>query len=92
MALHRRRGRLRAAFAPHLARGLFGGLLAGAAYSIVIWAMSLGPMAHIIALRETSVVLAAMIGTVLLKEPFGGRRIAAAAVVASGAVLLNTGF
>ena len=92
VALHRRRGRLRAAFAPIFARGLFGGLLAGTAYSIVIWAMSLGPMAHIIALRETSVILAAMIGTLLLKEPFGGRRIAAAAVVASGAVLLNAGF
>lgn len=91
-AVWRRRGRLRATFMPNLAKGLFGGLLAGTAYSIVIWAMSLGPMAHIVALRETSVLLAAAIGTLVLKEPFGRHRIAAAAVVASGAVLLNAGF
>lgn len=91
-ALWRRRGRIRASFAPVMKPGLIGGALAGLAYGIVIWAMSLGPMAHIIALRETSVVIAALIGTLLLKEPYGRQRVAAAAVVAGGAVLLNAGF
>jgi drug/metabolite transporter (DMT)-like permease len=90
-ALWRRRGRWQSAFRPYLRRGLFGGLLTGAAYGTVIWCMSLGPMAHIVALRETSVLIAAAIGTLLLKEPFGRHRIAAAAVVAAGAVLLNVG-
>lgn len=90
-AIWRRRDRLRAAFGPQLKVGLFGGLLTGTAYGIVIWAMSLGPMAHIIALRESSVLIAAAIGTLLLKEPFGRNRIAAAAAVAGGAVLLNAG-
>ena len=90
-ALWRRRDRLAAAFGPQLKVGLAGGLLTGAAYGIVIWAMSLGPMAHIIALRESSVLIAAAIGTLLLKEPFGRNRIAAAAAVAGGAVLLNAG-
>jgi drug/metabolite transporter (DMT)-like permease len=35
--------------------------------------------------------MAAAIGALVLKEPFGRRRIAAAAVVAGGAVLLQTG-
>jgi len=41
------------------------------------------------ALRETSVIVAAGIGTVVLGEPFGRRRIAAACMVALGAVLLQ---
>ena len=71
--------------------GLIGGTLAGSAYAIAIWAMSQGPMAHVVALRETSVIMAALIGALVLKEPFGPRRIAAACVVTLGAVLLQTG-
>ncbi len=87
----RRRGRVRAAFAPRLRRGLLGGTLAGLAYTTVIWAMSLGPLAHIVALRETSVLIAAAIGTLVLAEPFGRHRIVASAVVAAGAILLQVG-
>ncbi len=89
--LWRRRGRVVAAFKPHLKAGIIGSLLSGLAYGIVIWAMSVAPMAHVVALRETSVVIAAIIGTRLLREPFGRKRIAAAAVVAAGAVLMETG-
>ncbi len=90
-AVWRRRGRVVAAFKPHLKAGAIGSLLSGLAYGIVIWAMSGAPLAHVVALRETSVVIAALIGTRLLREPFGRKRIAAAAVVAAGAVLLETG-
>ena len=48
-----------------------------------------GGMAQVSALRETSVILAALIGTRLLGEPFGGRRVLAAAVVAVGVALLQ---
>jgi drug/metabolite transporter (DMT)-like permease len=41
------------------------------------------------AVRETSVVLAAYLGTRVLGEPFGRRRVATAAVVAAGVVLLQ---
>jgi drug/metabolite transporter (DMT)-like permease len=40
-------------------------------------------------LCETSVVIAALIGTRLLGEPFGPARIAAAAAVAAGVVVLQ---
>jgi uncharacterized membrane protein len=45
--------------------------------------------AHVSALRETSVVIAALIGTVVLGEPGAVARIAAAAVVAAGVIVMN---
>ncbi|MGH6945845.1 MAG: EamA family transporter [Kiloniellales bacterium] len=85
----RRRGRIAAAFRPHLLRGAAGGVVATTAYGIVIWAMGQGPIAHVVALRETSVIIAAGIGTLLLGESFGRQRILAAALVAAGAIALN---
>ena len=89
--LWRRRGRVWASFAPNLMLGSFGGLIAGISYGIAIWAMGIGPIAHVVAVRETSVIIGAAIGTLVLKESFGPRRIAAATVVAIGAILLNLG-
>lgn len=86
-----RRDRLRAALSSSWVSGLVGGVVASISYGIAIWAMSLGPMAHVTALRETSVLIAALIGTRLLGEPFGLRRILAAAIVAAGAVTLQFG-
>ena len=89
--LWRRRGRVAQVVRAHIKLGLIGGTVGGISYSIAIWAMGVGPIAHVVAIRETSVLFAAAIGAFLLKEPFGAYRIAAAAVVASGAVLLNLG-
>ncbi|MEM7172671.1 MAG: EamA family transporter [Pseudomonadota bacterium] len=86
-----RRHDLKGAFAPNLKNGLAGGLIAGLAYGIVIWAMGQAPMAHVVALRETSVIIAALIGTRLLGEPFGRSRLLAATIVVIGAALLNSG-
>ncbi|HTF35174.1 MAG TPA: EamA family transporter [Myxococcota bacterium] len=85
-----RRGRVWASFRPHLATGLPGGAVAALAYGIVLWAMRHGRIAHVAALRETSVVVAAGIGTVVLGEPFGRRRVVAACLVAAGAALLQS--
>ena len=84
-----RRGRLAETLASSWAGGSTTGALQFAAYALVIWAMSLGTMAAVSALRETSVIFAAAIGTLILKERFGARRIAAAALVASGIVLMR---
>jgi drug/metabolite transporter (DMT)-like permease len=70
-------------------RAALGGIVGAAAYSIVVWAMSISPLAWVAALRETSVVAAAAIGARLLGEPFGARRIAAACVVACGVILVS---
>lgn len=58
-------------------------------YGLAIFALSLGAMAHVSALRETSVVIAALIGTLVLKEPFGRIRIAAALLVAAGVTTIQ---
>jgi drug/metabolite transporter (DMT)-like permease len=85
-----RRGRRLLEIAPRdLRNGLAGGAISMAAYGCVIWALGQGPMAHVVALRETSVILAALLGTLFLGEPFGRRRIAAACTVAAGAALLQ---
>ena len=70
-------------------RGMIGGVVANVGYGIAIYALVLGPMAHVAALRETSVLFGALIGTLLLGEPFGRRRVAAAAVIVIGLVLMN---
>ncbi len=87
--IHRRRGRIRAALAPVWKKGLIGGLGAGISYAIAVWAMTLAPLAQVVALRETSVIAAAVIGTLFLGESFGRRRISAAVLVACGAALLR---
>ncbi len=66
-----------------------GGLASSAAYGLVIYAMSLGPMALVSSLRETSVIIAALIGTLLLREPFGRQRIIAAALVVLGVIFIR---
>jgi drug/metabolite transporter (DMT)-like permease len=70
-------------------RGVIGGTIANVGYGIAIYALVLGPMAHVAALRETSVLFGALMGTLLLGEPFGVRRVAAAFVIVSGLVLMN---
>ncbi|MCW5748135.1 MAG: EamA family transporter, partial [Alphaproteobacteria bacterium] len=52
-------------------RGAAGGAVATLGYGIAIWALSQGPMAHVAALRETSVLFGALMGTFLLGERFG---------------------
>lgn len=73
----------------HWRHGLAGGALSLAAYWLVIWALTLGPMGPVAALRETSVIFAAVIGAVFLRESFGRFRIAAAGLVAVGILLLR---
>ena len=66
-----------------------GGVASATAYGLVIYAMSLGAMAVVSSLRETSVIFAAIIGAMFLREPFGAARIRAAALVAVGIVLMR---
>jgi drug/metabolite transporter (DMT)-like permease len=87
--LWQRRGRFIATARATLWRGLGGGVVLGLGYGIVIWAMQRAPMAHVSALRETSVILATVIGATLLHEPFGRRRALAAVLVAGGNALLH---
>lgn len=87
-----RRGR--AAFI-HLQRrwllSLLGSVLTMGSYGIVLWAMTIASIPAVAALRETSVIFAAILGAWLLKERMGRWRIAGALLVALGAMTIRWG-
>lgn len=66
-----------------------GGVVSLVAYGIVIFAMTFGAMGSVSALRETSVVFAALIGRFFLRERLSAWRIAACVVVAIGALCIG---
>ena len=68
----------------HWGRAALGGACSLAAYGIALWAMTKAPIALVAVLRETSVIFAAAIGALLLKEKFTRRRL-----FATGAVMLG---
>jgi drug/metabolite transporter (DMT)-like permease len=67
---------------------LTGGIVSIVAYGIVIWAIQYDAMGVVSALRETSVLYAAIIGRFFLKEKLTARRIASCLAIATGAACL----
>ena len=82
------RGKPPAYTARQTAMALTGGLVSILAYGIVIWAMQFDAMGVVSALRETSVVWAALIGRVFLKEKLSARRVTSCLAIAAGAACL----
>jgi len=70
---------------------LLGGGASIGSYTIALWAMTRAPVASVAALRETSVLFAALIGTWLLKERFGMQRAVGTAVIVGGVMALRFG-
>jgi drug/metabolite transporter (DMT)-like permease len=68
---------------------ILGGWVSLIAYGIVIWAMNHGPMGPVSALRETSILFAALIGKYGFKEELGARRITSCLAIALGAACLG---
>lgn len=67
---------------------LVGGVAQKLTYTFVLAAVRLAPVGYVTALRETSVILAVLIGWRVLGEAQGRRRIAASSVVLGGVILL----
>jgi drug/metabolite transporter (DMT)-like permease len=87
------RGR-RAMFAVPMAeagKAASGGAISLLAYGAIIWAMQTSPMGAVSALRETSVVFAALLGAAFLGERLTGLRIAACCIIAAGAACVGWG-
>ncbi|TIP43563.1 EamA family transporter [Mesorhizobium sp.] len=80
---------------PVLARdwkaGVYTGVLSGAAYWIVMWAMTKAPIASVAALRETSILFALMISVFALGEKMTAWRGAAVLSIVAGVVTLRLG-
>jgi phosphonate utilization associated putative membrane protein len=66
-----------------------GAIASMVSYSIALWAMTKAPVATIAALRETSVLFAALIGTWFLKEAFTKRRAVGTVAIVAGAIFLR---
>lgn len=62
-------------------------LIAMCSYGIAVWALSQGSIGRLAVLRETSVLFAAILGSVVLKEPFGLRRVFSAVLIVIGFLL-----
>jgi drug/metabolite transporter (DMT)-like permease len=70
--------------------GILGGLVSMTAYGLVLYAKNFAPLGAVSALRETSVIFAALIGFVFLKEGNWARRLGAAILMAGGVALIGT--
>ncbi len=82
---------VRPALGPLMLRGVIGGLVAFSSFGAIMLATRLGKVGEAAVLRETSTVFAALIGWLVLKESVGPRRIALMALIALGAVIVETG-
>lgn len=68
---------------------LLGGAGTLGAYGLALWAMTVAPLAAVAALRETSILFAALIARFFLSERIGGKRALAITAIAAGAVLMR---
>lgn len=66
-----------------------GGGASFTAYLLVVWAFTQAPIAHVTALRETSIVFALLIGVGVLNERLSLAKVASTAITITGAILLR---
>jgi drug/metabolite transporter (DMT)-like permease len=69
---------------------LVAGVASAGSYALALEALQLAPAAPVAAVRETSVVIAAALAWIVLKESVGTVRLAGAALVVAGIALLGT--
>lgn len=81
----------RPSLGPLAVRGISGGVIAVFSFGAIMLATRLDKVGEAAVLRETSAVFAAIIGWLVLRETVGPRRIALIALIALGAVIVETG-
>ncbi len=89
--LWRRWQAARGELAPLFLRGLFGSVIVYISFGAIFLATRLDKVGEAAALRETSVIFAALLGWLFLKEKIGPVRSLLMVVIASGAVLVEIG-
>lgn len=65
------------------------GIMSATGYTIVLWAMTVAPVALVSATRETSVLFAAVIGVTLMREKMGVRQWLSAFTIVAGLIALR---
>lgn len=86
--LYRRRNAFHTIDRKSLLLGLIGGLGAVTAYGLVIYAKTIAPLGAVSAVRESSVIIAALIGLFIFHERPWPVRIVSAVIVAGGVIAL----
>jgi drug/metabolite transporter (DMT)-like permease len=81
----------RPALGPLVLRGYVGGFVAILSFGSIMLATRLDKVGEAAILRETSVVFAALIGWLVLKEKVGPRRVMLMCLIALGAVIVELG-
>jgi drug/metabolite transporter (DMT)-like permease len=87
-ALATRRGRVVSQWRSAWGRTLVSGLLGLASFSVFMWALARAQVGAVTALRETSIIFAAIVGTLVLKERMTRSRAASTLLVAAGAAAI----
>jgi uncharacterized membrane protein len=87
-ALATRRGAALRSWAAAPGRTLASGVLGVISFSVFMWALGQAPVGQVSALRETSVLFAALIGALVLGERATWKRYAAALAVAAGVAII----
>lgn len=87
----RRREAMRRHWAQHRGGVLVIALLSPLAYILVLYALTYTPVAYVAPLRETSVLLSVLAGSLLLGEGHLRQRLGWAAVILTGMVILISG-
>lgn len=67
----------------------FAGVLMRGGYMIVLYAMSIAPVSYILALRQVSVVIGALMGVIFLKESYGRVRVLGSFIIFLGVFILG---
>jgi len=74
---------------PRATLGSCGAIASLGSYGIALWAMTKAPVATVAALRETSVLFAALLGSCFLKEAFTLQRALATLMMLAGVIALR---
>ena len=86
---HLRVGSIRSVLASHPGIATLGAAAAAISYLTILWVYTRTQIAIGAALRDTSIVFAALIAAVVLRERMTPARVGAVALVAAGAVTLR---
>jgi len=69
---------------------VFGGTASFVAYALIMWAFTQAPIALVTALRETSIIVALLIGVIHLKEKLNLAKLASVLTTLLGVILLRS--
>jgi drug/metabolite transporter (DMT)-like permease len=87
----RHRDGLRLAWTSSRRRAAGVGLLSPLAYVLILYALARAPVSAVAPARESSIVVGTLLGALVLHEQDMGRRLAAAAAILFGVVVLALG-